>query len=238
MKNIALLLNFIQKSQNRKIKHTESLPQSNAGFTLIELIVVVVMVGVLATIAAPSWLTFLNQRRASATNDFIFRQLQEAQNQAKKTKLSYSFSFKVEGDTPFVAVHRRDNASPQWQSLGKELGIKPGQVILGSNITTSTDGSVSKENNASSSLIYSTSGNAPVRTITFDYLGSLPPESDLDGNNNGTSEGLIIVTAVPRGSSSKEAIPSTRRCVKVSTLLGSIQTGRKISESGEVQCLP
>jgi prepilin-type N-terminal cleavage/methylation domain-containing protein len=64
------------------------LPQrhSQGGYTLVELIIVIVIVGVLAAIAAPGWLAFMNSRRANAARDQVFQSLRQAQAQALRGK--------------------------------------------------------------------------------------------------------------------------------------------------------
>lgn len=199
----------------------QSLFQTNAGFTLIELVAVTLLVGILSAIAAPSWLTFTNQRRVNAANDAILRALQTAQQEAKRTKLSYSVSFKTEdtaeGKIPQVAIYpppatNTTDTPPKWENLGKDLGLRPGQVLLGTNLTA--------ENTADSSLNY---GANTLQTITFNYLGNLPPAPATNLGSN--SQGLIVSVAVPANNST-QVLEASRRCVKVKTLLGAIQIGR------------
>ena len=200
----------------------QSLFQTNAGFTLIELVAVTLLVGILSAIAAPSWITFTNQRRVNAANDAILRALQTAQQEAKRTKLSYSVSFKTEdtaeGKIPQVAIYPTPatdttGTPPKWENLGKDLGLRPGQVLLGTNLTA--------ENTADSSLNY---GANTLQTITFNYLGNLPPAPATNLGSN--SQGLIVSVAVPEPNNSTNVLEASRRCVKVKTLLGAIQIGR------------
>lgn len=77
---------------------------NNDGFTLIEMLVVIVMVGILAAIAAPSWLTFLNSRRVNTINDEILQALRQAQVQSIRTKRSQTVIFNTAANPPTITV--------------------------------------------------------------------------------------------------------------------------------------
>ena len=209
-----------------------SVSQGQTGFTLVELLVVVIMIGVLAVIAAPNWVGFVNQRRVNAANDTVLRAIQDAQSQAKTKKVSYSVSFRTPaGQAPEIAVYATqtavnptgtnpggiDNVNPSntnfkgWKSLGEGLGLKPRQVTLWTNI-----GNVANNNN--NRVVRSAPGSgADIGTITFDEMGALSPDF---GNTPNNFRGLIVMVAVPNGTN---PVPSTQRCVIVKTLLGSLQ---------------
>ena len=194
------------------------LPQSQAGYTLLELLVVLGIVGVVSAIAAPGWLGFVQQRRVNSANDSVLRALQEAQSKAKTQKLSYSVSLRIQNRVPQVAVYPGSPTSidKYWKPLGDQVSFKPGQIWLGTNATSSNIAGTSLDN---PNLI----NPDGVKAVTFDNSGALPttPTPKLD------PQGLIIAVGAAQPRSSPPApILSTRRCVKISTLLGSIQTGK------------
>jgi prepilin-type N-terminal cleavage/methylation domain-containing protein len=66
---------------------------SNSGFTLVEMLVVIFIIGILSAIAIPSWVSFVNTRRLSVAQDEVYRAMRQAQSQAKKQKLTWQVSF-------------------------------------------------------------------------------------------------------------------------------------------------
>ncbi len=211
-------------AQSSQYLSRRSPPQNKAGYTLIEVLVVVMIITVLAAIAAPSWLSFVNQRRVNAANDFVLRSLQDAQRQAKSKKLSYSVSLIApSGGVPAIAVHPASRppsntaTDKRWKSFGQELGIKPKQIWLGTNAS----------NVAASLKPVSTN---VVTAITFDYLGNVQ-----SGNN-----GLVIAVAAAQANNPTTPLPQTNRCVAVTTLLGAMQTGKSqnLLTASPSQCQP
>ncbi len=211
--------------------------KADAGFTLVELLVVVILIGVIATIAAPSWFGFISQRRANAANEYILRALQEAQSQAKNTKMNYSVSLRAPAnEVPQVAVHKGsvadippDNSS-MWKSLG-ELSIQKGQIWMGTNANPT-------QSNQANTNINPVAGipNSKVTVVTFDYMGNLLSTAQQAANLG--SQGLIIAVATSQPNSNPpQPIASTKRCVKIRTLLGSMQAGN-IDPAQPDQCKP
>ncbi|NEO66228.1 MAG: prepilin-type N-terminal cleavage/methylation domain-containing protein [Moorea sp. SIO4G2] len=188
----------------------------DAGFTLLELIVVILLVGILSAIAAPSWLAFVNRQRVSKVNERVLSVIQEAQRQAKNKKLNYSVSFRMNNGVPQAAVYqnnKEENNTPetfQWQSLVGDLGVKPEQVWVGTNLTGNN------QSGATLSIL------KEERKITFDNQGVLEnPQIDSE------EFGLAIVVAVPNSKEKDNPIEATQRCVKIKTILGALETDIK-----------
>ncbi|HAA31962.1 MAG TPA: prepilin-type cleavage/methylation domain-containing protein [Cyanobacteria bacterium UBA8553] len=212
-----------------KLRLKRPVHQEKAGFTLVELLVVVIIVGVIAVIAAPNWLGFVNQRRVNAANDTVLRAIQDAQSQAKNKKVNYSVSFRTEtGKTPEIAVYPtkqlnntgtlddvdpRDSSFTYWKSLGQDLGLKPRQVSLWTNIGTG--------NQANQAIRSDPGSGADIGTIIFDEMGAVSQNpTPIFGGTATNPKGLIVMVAVPSGTN---PVPLTQRCVIVKTLLGSLQ---------------
>jgi type II secretory pathway pseudopilin PulG len=216
-------LSHLRETAAQSLQHLSrrSPSQGEAGFTIMELLIIIIIVGVLSAIAAPSWLSFVNQRRVNAANDFVLRSLQEAQSQAKNKKLSYSVSLIApSGGSPALAVHPASSSptsitDKRWKSFGQELGIKPKQIWLGTNAS-----------NVAANLKPVPPNR--VTAITFDYLG-----------NAQSGNGVVIAVAAAQRNNQTTPLPQTNRCVAVITLLGSMRTGKVPNiNASPPQCQP
>jgi type II secretory pathway pseudopilin PulG len=188
------------------------------------MIVVVLIIAVLSAIIAPGWLAFVNRQRVAKVNDGVFSAMQEAQREAKRTKLSYSVSFREKDGVPQVATHRTfdedrnliinaiANQDAAWKRVGEGLEIKANQVLLCSNVGTDFN----KEGSLTCDL-------STPRTITFDYLGNLAEKSGGDPADTP----LMVTAGIPESNNANAVIEATQRCVQVKTLIGSMQVGQE-----------
>jgi prepilin-type N-terminal cleavage/methylation domain-containing protein len=112
--------------------------RSTAGFTLPEVLVVVIMIAVLFAIASPSWLSLVNRQRSAAARDQILQGIRLAQNEAVRTRREQTVTFNTAANPPTITVRG------VTESLGRG-NIRPGMLSLEAPVTTITfdaDGNV------------------------------------------------------------------------------------------------
>ena len=156
-----MLLIFLQNSAkkvSRNYKKTAS-RKNDAGFTILELLIIVIMLGILASIAAPGWLGFINRQRVRTVNDRVFQSLRLAQSEAKRTKSPVTITFDKNVDPPIVTFVPPLATGGSTQTLNGGGEIKSGTIALTFNKPDSTDPK-------KSSLVFDYQGNLATGTTT------------------------------------------------------------------------
>ena len=178
--------------------------KNNLGFTLVETMIAIVIVGILAAIAAPSWIAFVNTRRLGVAQDLVYRAMREAQSNAKRDKTTWQASFQENNGIVQWAIHPADYNSfipnnINWNNLDQNIQVSKDKNNLNQCETTLN------QPNASCPA------TGPWR-VQFDYKGRPPA---------GVSElGQITLSSNNSGS---------QRCVYISTILGAMRTGQEHS---------
>jgi prepilin-type N-terminal cleavage/methylation domain-containing protein len=89
---------------------------SFAGFTIVEALVAVVIIGILAAIAVPSWQKLITNQRVSRAQEEAYQAFREARFNAEREKRPWQVQFRQNNNRVEFDVHATNN-NPNWQSL-------------------------------------------------------------------------------------------------------------------------
>ncbi|MCS6792644.1 MAG: prepilin-type N-terminal cleavage/methylation domain-containing protein [Oscillatoriaceae bacterium SKYG93] len=112
---LALILTTKQNQQPQWI-------QSTAGYTLLEVLVVVIMVGVLAALGGAGFLGWFERLRVNDARDTILIAIRDAQSTAKRRNATWQASFREENGKVQWAVHLAGNPPSVWNTI-KHAGV-------------------------------------------------------------------------------------------------------------------
>ena len=193
------VLFLLQRLRRRAPTHISS----RQGFTVIEVLVVLVMIGILTAIAAPSWLAFVNNRRVRNTADAAQQVMRRAQSRASTENRTWEASFRMVQDIGVQGSAHPRGANPSWTTLSPDAG----------NLVTLDEGRMAMPQDCDH-------GDYCVR---FKDRGILSRHSYNNANAEDDDSGMIAriaFTDVDGGDN------PNRRCVVISTILGSIRGDR------------
>lgn len=103
----------------------KQLPSTEFGFTLLELLVVVVMLSTLFAIAAPGWAAFVNGQRLNVAQDQAYQAIRDAQSSAKQHHIAWQASFQNANGIVQWATHPVGSTptASLWHSLDSTIQL-------------------------------------------------------------------------------------------------------------------
>ncbi len=185
------------KAHKLRTRHKASI----AGFTLLEVLVVIIIIGVLFAIAAPSWNALMNRQRINTIREQAVQVIREGQSQARTTQIGRFVVFDGDGTTTPV----RAAIVPQ---SGGALVLNAADIAAINNWRTLGDGEVKV-----GTMEFSANSVLSTKQILFDNKGAV--DRDWLGN---AETNLLVVKVKPKGASIE-----TQRCAIVDTLLGAVR---------------
>lgn len=222
--------------EKSKSPSSNSHQQENLGFTITELMVALLTIGILAGIAVPAWLSFINRYRLRTSTDRIYQTMRKAQSKATRDKTGWQATFQEttndEGQIVIrYALHQAaiaPNKLPEstWEYLEPGIEIDDNEKNDKDKYETSLL-IVNPETNR-----VTTSRDNPMYRAVFNYQGCpVYKPSDSCTQTSLRALGQIALK--------HQTLDLPTRCVIISTVLGPMRRGeehRRASRNTKKYC--
>ncbi|MDB9510325.1 prepilin-type N-terminal cleavage/methylation domain-containing protein [Kamptonema animale CS-326] len=186
--------------------------QHDTGFTLIELLILLLIVGILSSIAAPGWLAFINNQRLRTSQSRVYGALQLAQSNAKRDKVAWQASFRTQGTVVQWAIHPA-TTDPTTLPVSTSPSSAP-------NVWYSLEDKIAIVDNAGTAPTTLPQTNN-IYTAIFNRQGCL-----VDNAQNECTDAVAASFTLPqRITLMHNDLGAARKCAVVTTLLGAMRTG-------------
>ena len=200
MKTPPILLKLLHNSAAKPSHnfHKTASRKGDQGFTLLEVLVIALIIGILSSIAAPSWEAFINRQRVRTVNDRVLQSLRLAQSEAKLTKRDTTIIFDI-NDPLKVTFYPPLSTGGGTQELNAGGEVKTGQVqlaVIGGDTTPPA-------------APPAPTLTATQKSLTFKFDGAFDP------NSPPTLPFKVSVSPVKGGA---------KQCAIVDTLIGGMRT--------------
>ncbi|MEG5234426.1 GspH/FimT family pseudopilin [Microcoleus sp. AT9b-C3] len=196
-----ILLKVLQISAtkaNPNYKNTAS-RKGDGGFTLLEVLVIALIIGIFSSIAAPSWEAFINRQRVRTVNDRVLQSLRLAQSEAKRTKRDVTIIFDTSFDPPKVTFN------PALATGGSEQKLDAGGEVKSGTIKLEFIGQ--DQQNPPPSIVPPLTSTQ--KSLTFKFNGAFDPD------NRPTLPFQVTVSTANGGA---------KQCAIVETIIGGMRT--------------
>ncbi|MFN6558369.1 MAG: Tfp pilus assembly protein FimT/FimU [Nostoc sp. ChiSLP01] len=147
---------------------------SSNGFTVLETLVILLLIGILVALGIPNWMTFVATRQLNAAQNEVYYAMRQAQTQATKQKLTWQASFREQNGIVQWAVHPTtvNPSNANWNNLDANIRLDAETTLQISN---------------------------GVRQIKFDYRGnivSLPRSITISSKSGGKAKRCVYISTI------------------------------------------
>jgi prepilin-type N-terminal cleavage/methylation domain-containing protein len=186
-----------------------------AGFTLIEILVTIVIIGIMSAIIAPSWLGFLRQQELNTSQNRLFTAFKRAQSLAKKEQTEYQITFRTTADEQVQYAIHNSLALPSPPTAAN-LNSLPWET-LNDSVYIPNSSSGRKDDSGIGYITFQSAGSGTTKIwrMQFDAKGNI---SDRLGRV------ILQHKADPSIAMARQQNKRSMRCVFVSTALGALRT--------------